>query len=104
MTTSVIQLSIRKKHHKPMRRFLRTQGPFVKSRQIFDAWMQQHPKFARNCSDTMKLQMIGRLLADLLPRYTSEIRSGGKGGSVFVNIYTQKTGIVIGDVAKEVEA
>lgn len=95
MTTSSIQYNSRRKYHKPMRKFLRTQDPFVKSASIFDAWMRLHPKFYRNGTDLMRKMMIGRVLSDLLPKYSSnEHKTGGlKNGAVFVNVYSKKEGI-----------
>lgn len=99
MTTSSVQYNSRRKYHKPMREFLRTQGPFVKSAFIFDAWMQAHPRFYKNGTDLMKRMMIGRVLSDLLPRYSSDgHKSGGcRGGVAFVNVYSRKEGIEVYD-------
>lgn len=103
MTTSAIQYKARKKYHRPMREFLRTQGPFVKSAYILDAWMLAHPKFCKNGTDLMKRMIIGRVLSDLLPRYSSEgHKSGGYcRGVVFVNVYSRKEGMCFESVAAE---
>lgn len=97
MTTSAIQYNSRRKFHKPMRAFLRTQGPFVKSASIFDAWMRLHPRFYKNGTDLMRKMMIGRVLSDLLPRYSSSGHKtgGSKNGAVFVNVYSRKQGIEV---------
>lgn len=97
MTTSTIQYNSRRKFHKPMRKFLRTQGPFVKSASIFDAWMRLHPKFYRNGTDLMRKMMIGRVLSDLLPRYSASGHTSGgcRNGIVFVNVYCRKEGIEV---------
>lgn len=103
MTTHAIQLSARKRFHKPMRKFLRTQGSFVKSTFIYDAWMREHPRFAPNSSKAMRLALLGRILVDLLQMYSNHGKTGGcKNGAVFINTYSQKCGINIADVAKEV--
>lgn len=97
MTTSTIQYNSRRKYHRPMREFLRSQGPFVKSAFIYDAWMRLHPKFYKNGTDLMRRMMIGRVLSDLLPRYSSDghISGGCRNGVVFVNVYSRKEGIEV---------
>ncbi len=97
MTTSSIQYNSRRKYHKPMRAFLRTQGPFVKSAYIFDAWMQAHPKFCKNGTGLMKRMIIGMVLSDLLPRYSANGHTSGgcRGGVAFVNVYSRKGGIEV---------
>ena len=102
MTASLIQYNSRRKYHRPMREFLHSQGPFVKSGRIFDAWMRLHPKFCKNAPDSTKRMIIGRVLSDLLPKYSSDgHKSGGRrSGAVFVNVYCRKQGIGVGDVAE----
>lgn len=87
--------------HEPMQQFLATQGAYVKSFWIIDAWITKYPKFMDGANRSAKQQTVGRILGDLLQKYTRTRKSGGcRTGSVFINIYSQKQGISIADVAE----
>lgn len=96
-----IQRRFRAPWHKPMREFLATQGPYVKSAWVIDAWITQYPDFMSTSSKLMRQQAVGRIMGDLLQKYTSERDAGRKNGNVFINPYTQKQGISVADVSAE---
>lgn len=99
-----IQRKFRSRWHEPMRQFLATQGTYVKSAWIIGAWIEKHPKFMGDNSIDVKQQSVGRILGDLLPKYTGQKSGGRKCGVVFINTYSEKQGITIADIAKECEA
>ena len=79
------------KWREPLRAFLRTQGPFVKSVNVLDDWLRFCPVFYPDRTRRAQIQILGLTLAQELPVWS---HNSGR-GQVYKNLHTQKTGIEV---------